>query len=87
MTTKEMINNFMTGATKGKASSICIEGDKLFNYNTVIAQRVDGAIVLNVTKYSMTTTKHQNVLRREMPHAITVSDIPRGAQDLSSYIA
>jgi hypothetical protein len=86
MTTEQVMYNFLQGATKGKASSISIDGDKLFNYNTVIAQRINGVIVINTTRYSMTTTKHQNRLRREMPLARTVEDVNRGAQDLERYL-
>jgi hypothetical protein len=87
MTTQNVINLFVSGATKGKASSISIEGDKLFNYSTVIAQRVNGEIVLNATRYSMTTTKHQNVLKRELPQNVQkVNDVPRGAQDLTRFL-
>jgi hypothetical protein len=86
MTTKQIIANFVNGATKGKASSVEIAGDRLYNYATVIAQRINGCIHINTTRYSMTTTKHQNVLRREMPNAPTVDDVPRGTGDLSRYI-
>jgi hypothetical protein len=87
MTTQQLVREFAYGATKGKASSLRIEGDKLFNYNTVIAQRINGAIVLNVTKYSVTTSKHQNRLKAEFYNARTVDNVPMGAQDLKRYIA
>lgn len=86
MTTQDVISKFINGATKGKASSLEISGEKLYNYSTVIAQRINGAVVLNVTKYSMTTTKHQNRLRREIPNARTIDDVPQGASDLSRYL-
>lgn len=82
MKNEDAVYKFLDGATKGKASSVYIDGDKLFNYSTVIAQRINGVIVLNSTRYSSTTTRWQNVLRREMPNAPFVSDIPRGCSDL-----
>lgn len=86
MTTKQVIANFLNGATKGKASSIEIEGDCLLNYATVIAQRINGVVHINVTRYSMTTTKHQNVLRREMPNAPIIDDVPRGCGNMQRYL-
>jgi hypothetical protein len=83
---KDVIMGFIYGDTKGKASSITIEGDKLYSYNTVIAQRINGAIVINKTKYSMSTTTCQNVLLREMSDARTVEDVRMGAQDLERYL-
>ena len=67
MTTTELVENFVHhGATAGSASNkrLRIEGDKLINYSTVIAVRTNSAIVLNGKTYSMTTTKHQNRIRR-----------------------
>lgn len=87
MTTKEVIFAFLHGETKGKASGgrLRIEGERLINYETTIAQRFGGRVVINVTKYSATTTKHQNVLRRELPKAETVDGVPIGTYDLSRY--
>jgi len=84
---EQLVNNFLMGETKGKASNLEIRGDKLVNYGTTIAQRVNGVIVLNLTKYSMSTTRIQNMLRKEMPNARTTStDVPRGAKDLTLYL-
>ena len=41
-------------------------GDKLINYSTCIAQRKDGQIYVTDTKFSVTTSKVQNALRREL---------------------
>ena len=60
----ELINNFAYGDTTGKASNLYIEGDVLVNYVTPIAFRTEGGIVLNKSKYSMTTSKNQNLVRR-----------------------
>jgi len=86
MTTQNLVKEFLYGATKGKASSLRIEGDKLFNYGTVIAQRINGVVVLNATRYSMTTTKHQNRLKAELPNARTVNGVPMGTTDLTPYL-
>lgn len=86
MTTEQVVREFVNGATKGKASSLRIEGDKLFNYNTVIAQRINGVLVVNRTKYSMTTTKHQSRIARYGSAEIN-EGVPMGAQDLTRYMA
>ena len=87
-TTKDIINNFLWGHTNGKASGgrLYIEGNKLINYGTTIAQRIDGRVVLNKTKYSPTTSKHQNVIHRECPNIGTVQDIPMGTWCLERFL-
>lgn len=52
-------------------SHLVSTGDKLFSYNTCIAQFNGHALILNETKYSVTTSKHQNYLR----NAVTNSGI------------
>lgn len=85
MTTQEIVNEFTNGATEGVASGgrLTIQGDKLVNYSTVIAQRLDdGSYVINVTKYSPTTSKHQNRLKYALCRYDEVDDMPVGIQDL-----
>lgn len=63
--TRELVAMFGNGATYGNASAnrLRIEGDKLVNYNTIIALRFRGKYILNSDSYSQTTTKHQNRIR------------------------
>ena len=66
MSIKDLIIQFNNGATKGTASDkrVRIEGNKLINYNTIIAIRNnDGTIQLNNRKYSRTTSKLQGTIR------------------------
>ena len=66
MSIKDLIIQFQNGATKGTASDkrVRIEGNKLINYNTIIAIRNnDGTIQLNNRKYSRTTSKLQGTIR------------------------
>ena len=54
------------GRDQKKCNNLYIEGNKLFNYNTVIAEVNDtDEITINMSKYSVSTTKIQNVLKRE----------------------
>lgn len=79
MTNQNIIKDFMNGAISGhtptrdiqngyytfKGSTLSIEGDKLINYNTIIAVREGNTIKLNTNKYSTTTSKIQNQIRRQ----------------------
>ena len=87
MTTKELIERFVAGGTEGKASGgrLYIDGYKLINYGTCIAER-HSMFLLNTSKYSPTTSKHQNYIRRYlddcgMPY-ITIDEIKQGDKDL-----
>ena len=59
-----IIDDFMRGATRGKASSLSIDGDILKSYATPIALRKDGQVFVNMKKYSSTTSTQQNALVR-----------------------
>jgi hypothetical protein len=81
----EVIVMFLEGETKGKASNLRIEGDKLINYNTVLAQRGD-TMMVNLTGYSSSTSKIQNRLLAEIDYTEIEYDIalniPIGCQNL-----
>ena len=65
MKIENLVKSFANGATKGQASGgrVRIEGLFLYNYNTIIAQRTEKGVKLNVKKYSRTTTKLQNKIK------------------------
>lgn len=90
MTTRDLIDAYVYGNESGKASDgrLRIEGKKLFNYATCLAERVDGGYIMNVTKYSSTTSRHQNRLKAELPvsDTIYVQDVPMGTQNLGRYV-
>lgn len=79
MKNKELITNFIKGATSGhtplrdiingyytfKGTTLSIDGDNLINYSTIIAIRDGNTIKLNTTKYSSTTSKIQSMIKRE----------------------
>ena len=68
----ELIKNFVKGATNLKGSNLYTRTNKtlgvneLINYNTVIAvyEYNTKCVYLNNTKYSRTTSKNQNYIRR-----------------------
>ena len=66
MRKEELLKAFIEGNEKGKGSNLRIEGKFLFNYSTIIAYRIEkDIIIVNSEKYSQTTTKNQNILKRE----------------------
>ncbi|MNS17327.1 hypothetical protein D3C72_490010 [compost metagenome] len=83
MRNADLIENFLNGHDEGSGSNLRIDGNKLVNYETVIAQRVSGGVVINTTYYSQTTARHQSKLKREAHNPIFVDGIRRGAFDLS----
>ena len=45
----ELVKAFVNGATQGEAKSLHLVGDQLIHYNTPIAERHGGKIILNYT--------------------------------------
>jgi len=82
MTVNEVIEAFARGEMSGGASRcksypkgrLRIEGDKLYNYDTVIAYRFNGIMLINGTKYSRTTLVHQNRLKRQNVKKLIVDE-------------
>ncbi len=72
MSKREILEKFVKGAEKGKASNLEIRGNELINYSTVIAKREKGRILLNARKYSQTTTRNQNIIRALTPSKLLV---------------
>ena len=91
---ENLINAFLNGET-AENGSMSTNGTKLFSYATCIAQRVDDKILLNVCKYSVTTSKQQTMLRRRIEHrgmshrvveVGTDKYIYRGASELTAHM-
>ena len=88
MTNQEVISKFVNFAESAATANVRSTGDKLFNYYTCIAQRHGGKIIVNVTRYSATTSKMQCYVRRELSDhdVIEVTSVPRGTRNLVPYI-
>ena len=88
MRNQEVISKFVHFAESAATANVRSTGDKLFNYYTCIAQRHESKIIVNVTRYSVTTSKIQNYLRGEMANkdVIEVANVPLGTFDLIPYI-
>lgn len=61
----DVIKAFIYGDTL-HTTNLRSTGDKLINYSTCIAQRKDGQIYVTDTKFSISTSKIQNALRKEL---------------------
>lgn len=67
----DVIRNFFSHSpAKNYTDSLVSRDNKLFSYNTCIAEWIDEDIVINNTKYSPTTSKHQSSLRRVLSYYI-----------------
>ena len=89
MNNQSVINAFICGKTANSSNrNLRSYGDKLVSYYTTIAQRLtNGTIVLNKTKYSVSTSKIQTWLYWSVKGAtIDVTNVPLGATDLTRYI-
>jgi hypothetical protein len=65
MRNDEVITKFIMGESAHSSNkNLRTDGEKLINYNTVIAQKIGRTIVVSSTKYSSTTSKIQNQLKR-----------------------
>jgi hypothetical protein len=72
----EVINAFFKGE-KGKAGNLFSDGKTLINYSTIIAKRIpeQNNIYLNSNKYSPTTSKIQNMIRRSANYDQKIEEI------------
>ena len=85
----DFIEYFINGGRDQKrCNNLRIEGDKLFYYNTVIAQiGEDGYLYINMTKYSTLNSRIQSYLFKKAEYyyystVITFVGIEINAQDL-----
>lgn len=87
----EVIQAFVNGDENAKTKNLYIEGDRLMNYDTCLAERfelLDGTLrfIVNISKYSTTTTTIQNKLINYLPEDPMnqfLTNIPMGADSLS----
>ena len=56
--------NILNGYYYYEGRTLTTDGEKLVNYSTVIGYKKDQKLYLNNKKYSVTTSKIQNMLKR-----------------------
>lgn len=88
MKNQDVIKKFVNFSEEAHTLNVVSTGEKLFNYDTCLAQRHKGKIILNVTRYSVSTSKVQHYLKYELDgyQVIEVSGVPRGTANLVPYI-
>ena len=91
MNNQSVINAFVCGkSAKSSNGNLHSNGDKLYSYYTVIAERLaNGTIVLNRTKYSVSTSKIQTWTKGAFDghrNVVEVTNVPLGATDLQRYM-
>lgn len=87
MKQRDIVENYLKGNTNcNYGSSLWIGGDKLYSYNTVLAQRDKDLYYVNFTYYSNTTSRHRGYLVRALKERdivfIPVDNKPQGVQNL-----
>ena len=89
----EVVKAFLMGCI-ASTEHVTTDGTRLWSYNTCIAEKsiVDGkiALIINTTKYSNTTSHHQELLNKEVPVTYNIvyanSTVPRNTQHLTEFI-
>lgn len=88
--TTQVVEAFLDGKPCNPSRSIWTNGNSIWSYSTCIAIRVPEAperVILNTTRYSVTTTIHQNGLTYLLRyvHGVEVTPtggyLPRGTSD------
>lgn len=89
MKNREVISAFVNGKS-ARTTNLRTDGNKLYNYSTCIGQKLsDGTIIVNSTKYSVTTSKIQTYLRYAVSESgkksVEVLGVHPNAYDLTRY--
>ena len=68
-TFKDLIQALMDGATEGISATktLHIVGEQLIHYNTPIAERFEGKVLVNNSRYSLATGQLQKQIRIIVP--------------------
>ena len=83
MNFKEVITQFVNGATEGQSSgqgNLKIKGDILIHYFTPILERYKAGYILNFSRYSIVTGRLQKQIKEIIPEEqiIQVTKVPEG---------
>lgn len=85
----DVVKDFVEGkCSKSHTGHVESIGDRLYSYSTCIAERLsDGNFLLNLTRYSITTSKHQGYVVstiKDIKKMRVIDDVvPRGAVRLA----
>ena len=84
MRNEDVAKAFLNRRT-ASVNNLSSSGDKLFSYNTCIAQWVGSTLIGNATKYSTTTSRHLGYIKQCIK-CWTSKIVPMGTQDLTNYM-
>ena len=82
LSNKEVVNAFLNHK-KAKNTNMKSTGYRLYSWNTCIAEHYNEKLIVNLTKYSRSTSKQQNYLPQG---DYCLTDIPYNAAGLIGYI-
>lgn len=93
MKNSEVCKMFVNGANEGNGSNMRIFNNRLYSYNTCICERFVNErgyynFIMNETKYSVSTSRHQNYLHYALrnENVVEANSVPKGAESLSRYV-
>ena len=93
MKNSEVYKMFVNGANEGNGSNMRIFNNRLYSYNTCICERFVNErgyynFILNETKYSVSTSRHQYYLRYALrnENVIPANNVPMCADSLHRYV-
>lgn len=84
MKNKEVVEIFLSEEA-AIGSNLYSTGDKLFSYRTCIAEWYGGYLIVNTTRYSNTTSRHQSYFKH-ISNIIRVDNVPINTQELHSFL-
>lgn len=86
MKNREVVEMFVRGIKDHKGTkNLHIKGGRLVNYYTTLAQWENGKLYINETKYSLSTSRIQSVLKAEvsgMTNLVSVTNQFTGVTNL-----
>lgn len=94
MKNEDLIYKFCTGNFNEdkvyRCGNLTIQDDRLFSYNTCIAEYGDdrSMVYINITKYSSTTSRHQNIVLKYFKTSIQFElydGVPINTRNLSRH--
>lgn len=91
MTVKEVIFAFRKKQSGKGEHSVSSDGDRIFSYSTCIGEWYFDKVILNTTKYSPTTSKHQSLLKNAIEaYGVDIRyircKVPFGSLSLIKYL-
>ena len=85
--TRKVLDAWFQGNPLRETDSIWTDGERIYSYETALVEKMDNGVRMNVTKYSYTTTVHQNSIYAELLGTTydidEMVDIPMGTKTFS----